>query len=181
MGCREAAFLIRCFLPLMLPIHPYEQSANGYCGPVCLKMVLGYFGVKKSERELVRLTGATQKLGVDAKGLLKAARYLGFRGLIKDFATFGDIRRYVLTQKIPIIIDWFSVDDGHYAVVVHLNQKRIYLADPEFGRVRSFPLNTFRRVWFDFIPDVPQRKSDFTVRRMIAIMTDQKGHSLKDN
>lgn len=154
----------------MLKVPPFEQSAHGYCGPACLKMVFGYFGVKKSEREFVRLSGATQKHGVGAAGLLKAARALGFRGFVKDYATFADLGRYVLRRRIPVVVDWFSVDDGHYSVVAHLDRKNIYLVDPEFGRRRAMPLMTFRRVWFDFIPDVPQKKSSFVIRRMIVVM-----------
>lgn len=153
----------------MLKVSPFEQSAHGYCGPACLKMVLEYFGVKKSERELVRLTGATQTNGIGAKGLLKAARGIGFRGFVKDYATFVDLRTYAVRRKIPVIVDWFSEDDGHYSVVMGIDRKRIVLADPEFGRRRAFPLSVFRRVWFDYVPDAPRRKNDFVIRRMIAV------------
>lgn len=155
----------------MLKVRPLEQSAHGYCGPACLKMVLGYFGVKKSERELVRLTGATRKHGVDAVGLLKTARALGFRGFAKDYATFADLRRYILKRRVPVIVDWFSEDDGHYSVVAHVDRRNIYLCDPEFGRRRAMPLTTFRRVWFDYVPDAPRTKNDFVIRRMIVLLS----------
>ena len=155
-------------LPYMLRVPLFEQSAHGYCGPACLKMVLGYFGVKKSERELVRLTGATQKSGIGARGLLKAARQLGFRGFAKDSATFGDLRNCVMRRRIPVIVDWFSEDDGHYSVVVGIDRERIVLADPENGRRRAMPLSVFRRVWFDYVPDAPRKPGDFVVRRLIV-------------
>ena len=153
----------------MLKFVPFAQSAHGYCGPACLKMVFGYFGVKESERELVRLSGATRRHGVGAAGLLKAAKALGFHGFVKDYATFADLRRYVLRRRIPVIVDWFSENDGHYSVVVGIDRRKICLADPEFGRIRAMPFPAFRRVWFDFVPDVPRKKSDFVIRRMIAV------------
>lgn len=161
---------------IMLNIRPYEQSAGGYCGPACLKMVLGYFGIRKSERALIALTGATSKDGVGAAGLLKAAKALGFTGFMKDSATFVDIRNYVLRKKIPIIVDWFSEDEGHYSVIMDINEGRIVFADPEFGRRRTMPLAVFRRVWFDYVPNVPKKKSDFVIRRMVAIFPSRQGN-----
>ena len=71
----------------MLKLKPYIQT-TGYCGPASLKMVLEFYGVKKSEKELAKLSGATHKAGVNPAGLLKAANKLGFKGFIKDYATF---------------------------------------------------------------------------------------------
>lgn len=159
----------------MLNIRPYEQSAGGYCGPACLKMVFGYFGVRKSERAFTALTGATSKDGVGAAGLLRAARALGFTGFVKDSATFADMRNYVLRKKIPVIVDWFSEDEGHYSVIMDINERRIVFADPEFGRRRTMPLAVFKRVWFDYVPNVPKKKSDFVIRRMVAVFPAFRG------
>lgn|SRR3989338_5750540 len=152
----------------MLKVTPFEQT-TGYCGPASLKMVLEYYGVKKSERELARLSGATIGRGVEGKGLLRAAKKLGLRGFIKDFASLSDIKKFVIQKKIPVIVDWFSRDDGHYSVVAGIDEKNIYLQDPEWGKLVKMDLKTFNRVWFDFPGNHIRSPRDLIIRRLIAI------------
>ena len=151
----------------MLKLKPFSQT-SGLCGPASLKIVLGYYGVKKSERTLAKLSGATRSKGVEATGLVRAARKLSFMAQIKDRATIGDIRRFI-KMGVPVIVDWFSKDDGHYSVVAGIENGRIYLQDPELGRLRSLDIETFQRVWFDFPGDVIRSPKDIIIRRLIAI------------
>lgn len=156
----------------MLKVKSFEQEKTGFCGPASLKMVLDYFGIKKSEGKLAKLSGCTKSKGVEAENLLKAAKELGFKGFIKDFSKIEDIRKYVLRKKIPIIVDWFSsffVPGGHYSVVVDIDKKNIYLQDPEIGRARVLPIETFKKVWFDFLGKYLRSKNDIIIRRLIII------------
>src|SRR3989338_4931126 len=152
----------------MLKIKPYKQKP-GYCGPASLKMVLNYFGVYKTELELAKLSHCTKENGVEAKPLLKAAQKLGFDGFVKDFSDISDLKKYVIQKKIPVIVDWFSTDDGHYSVVTHIDSKKIHLMDPEHGKKRTLTLETFKRVWFDFPNGFLKSKNELNVRRMIVI------------
>ncbi|MBI4148608.1 C39 family peptidase [Candidatus Woesearchaeota archaeon] len=152
----------------MLPIKPFRQRP-GYCGPACLKMVLEYYGIKKTERELARLAGTSARWGTPARGLLKAAHRLGLTGIVKDNAQISDIRKYI-SKKIPAIVNWFSTDEGHYSVVVGIDKKLIYLQDPELAAIRKLDLVMFKRVWFDFHGDYIRRKSDIVLRRMVVLL-----------
>ena len=152
----------------MLNVKPFRQS-SGFCGPASLKMVLGYYGIKKSEKELANLSGSTPGKGVGAEGLLKAAKALGFKAHVKDFSEIKDLKTYVLKKKIPVIVDWFSTHDGHYSVAVDIDRKNIYLQDPELGSIRTIDLQTFKRIWFDFTGDFLTSKDDMIIRRMIVI------------
>ncbi len=157
----------------MLKVKPFKQKPS-LCGPASLKMVLEYFGVHKSEKELGKLAGTTLAKGTSAEGLVKAARKLGFRAEKKDFATLGDIRREVVQKKTPVIVDWFSGDDGHYSVVMGIDKENIYLQDPELGHLRTLRLETFRRVWFDFSSAYPRSKNDLILRRMIVVSRNSR-------
>ena len=152
----------------MLDIKPFRQSP-AFCGPACLKMVLKYYGINKSEKELANLSGSRPAKGVGVEGLLKAAKALGFKGHVKDFSEIKDIKEYVIKKKNPLIVDWFSTDDGHYSVVVDIDDKNIYMQDPELGNLRTMDIETFKRVWFDFTGDFLETKNDIIIRRMIAI------------
>lgn len=151
----------------MLKIKPYLQSP-GYCGPASLKMVLEYFGIEKSERTLGKMTGCTKKAGTSALRIIEIAKQLGLKAFIKDFAEIEDIRKFI-GKKIPVIVAWFSVDDGHYSVVVGIDNKTIYLQDPEIGKIRPIELKIFKRIWLDFHGDFLKAKEDIVIRRMIVI------------
>lgn len=160
----------------MLHIQPVRQTA-GYCGPASLKMLLDYHNVKKSEKELARLSGATREKGVEAQGIVKAAKKLNFKAFIKDNATFEDIRKYVKGKKIPVIVDWFAFEDGHYSLVVDIDKNHIWLQDPELGTLRAIRLTLFRTLWFDFPHAYIRTKKDLILRRMIVIVPPS--HSLR--
>lgn len=132
----------------MLSIKPFRQTA-GLCGPAALKIALSCFGVNVSEARLTRLAGANKEKGADAKGLVRAARSLGFRAVLRDLLTIENLRKAV-AKNIPVIVDWFSVDDGHYSVVVDVDDENVLLADPELGHTRAMRHEEFLRVWFDY-------------------------------
>ncbi len=87
---------------------------------------------------------------------------------IKDFSEISDIKKFI-NKKIPVIVDWFSGDEGHYSVIVGIGKDSIYLQDPELGHVRSMRLRTFKRVWFDFPGKYLVSKDGVIVRRMIVL------------
>lgn len=151
----------------MLIIEPHRQS-EAYCGPASLKMVLSYYGLEKSELALARLAGTRRRHGTPAAGLVKAAKTLGFDASIEDEAEIKDIRAY-LRKKVPVIVNWFSNDEGHYSVVIGMDRKYIRLMDPEIGGLRTISLKDFNRIWFDFPGDYLRRKEDIVIRRMVVV------------
>lgn len=154
---------------MILKVKPYEQTAGwSSCGPVSLKMILDFYGIKESEKKLVKICRTTKSRGTGLEGFKRAAKYFNLKIFVKDFSDFSDINFY-LKKNIPVIVDWFSVDGGHYSVAVGLDQKNIYLADPEFGKIKKNEKKIFKRVWFDFRGDYLRRKKDLIVRRIIVI------------
>lgn len=151
----------------MLRVLPFRQS-SGLCGPASLKMVLEYFGIKKSEKELAKLSSAHPHRGTRAKNLVSAAKKLGCKAYYKDFSSVKEIKKYI-DKKMPVIVDWFSHDDGHYSVVTGIDKKFIYLQDPELGKINKIDLITFQRVWFDFEKNMLKKKQDIFIRRLIVI------------
>lgn len=70
-------------MPSFLPVQPFQETLYaGMCGPASLKMVLGYYGVEKSEAELAKLCGTDPDLGTDDIGIKRAAEGLGFNAEI---------------------------------------------------------------------------------------------------
>lgn len=162
----------------MLKLKPFQETLNaGMCGPASLKIVLDYYGVEKSEKELAKLCEYDKDLGVDDKGIKRAAESLGFKVKIKNNSSFKDIAKW-LDKKAPVIVNWFTrgrrdyseseVADGHYSVVAGLDEKHIYLQDPEIGKIRKIKRNDFMKVWFDFKGE-HIKPNELIIRQIIAI------------
>jgi len=162
----------------MLKIKPFQETLNAsMCGPASLKIILDYYGLKKSEKELAKLCQYDKDLGVDDDKIKNTAEGLGFKVKIKNNSNFKDIENW-LDKKVPVIVNWFTkgrqdyseseVADGHYSVVTGLDEKHIYLQDPEIGKIRKLKRDDFMRVWFDFKGEYIEPK-ELIIRQTIAI------------
>ena len=163
---------------IMLNIKPFQETLNaGYCGPASLKIVLSYYGLEKTEKELAKLCGADERLGSDDKILKEVSEQLGLKVKIKNNNSFKDIENWLI-KGVPVIVNWFTrgrsdysdsaVPDGHYSVVAGLDKKFIYLQDPEIGKMRKLDKGDFMAVWFDFKGRYI-KPSELIVRQIIAI------------
>jgi predicted double-glycine peptidase len=162
----------------MLKVQSFQETLNaGMCGPASLKILLSYYGVDKSERELAKLCGTKKDLGTDDWGIKKAAESLGFKVKIKNNSSFKDIEKWI-DNETPVIVNWFTrgridytdsdVADGHYSVVCGLDDKNIYLQDPEIGSLRKLDKEDFMAVWFDFTGKYI-KSDELIIRQIIAI------------
>lgn len=163
----------------LLHIKPFQETLyKGYCGPAVLKMILEFYGIKKSEKTLAHLAGTTMEDGTNANQMQGVLHLFGLKTKIKNNSTFNDIKKY-LDKDIPVIVDWFTrgrkdysdsvVADGHYSIVVGLDTQFIYLQDPEIGRVRKIKRNDFLRVWFDFTGEFLHSSKQVYLRQTIAV------------
>jgi len=155
---------------------PYKEKMFDSCGPASLKIVLAFYGVEKSEKELMSLCKVKPHsgMGTSAKNIKNAAEKLGFKAKIKENSSFKDIE-FWLKKNVPVIVDWFTrgddnceIADGHYSVVEGLDDKFIYLQDPEIGKIRKIKKNDFLKVWFDF-KGMYIKPSELVTREIIVI------------
>jgi predicted double-glycine peptidase len=169
--------------PLKLNVKPFQETLHaGMCGPATLKILLRYYGINKSEKELARLSGTKADLGTDAKGFILAAKKLGLKSTVKNNCSFADIEKW-LKKGIPPIANWFTkgrkdysdseIADGHYSVACGLDTKFIYLQDPEIGHIRKLARDDFKRVWFDF-SGMYIKPNQLIIRQIIAIYPKNK-------
>ena len=162
----------------MIKVKPFQETLGAsMCGPASLKIVLGYYGLDKSEKELAQLCKVDKNLGVDDEKIKRSAEALGFKVRIKNNGSFKDIEKW-LDKNVPVIVNWFTkgrqdyseseVADGHYSVVIGLDEKYIHLQDPEIGKIRKLKREDFMRVWFDFKGEY-MRSDELIIRQLIAI------------
>ena len=162
----------------LLNIKPFQEKLNySYCGPATLKILLSYYGIDKTEKQLAKMAGWDKDLGIDDKGIKRAAEALDFKVKIKNNSSFKDIEKW-LEKDIPVIVNWFTrgrndysdseTADGHYSVVMGLDDEFIYLQDPELGAMRKIARDGFMRVWFDFKGEY-LKPNELIIRQIIAI------------
>jgi len=162
-----------------LDIRPFQETlGGGYCGPASLKMIMDYYGVEKSEEELAVMCNRDPDLGVDDKAIKKTAEKLGFKVEIQNHSSLDHISEW-LNKKTPVIVNWFTkgrcdypedeVADGHYSVVIGLDNEFVYLQDPEVGRMRKIDRKDFYRVWFDFSSENINKWEDMIIRQIIVV------------
>ena len=161
-----------------LKLKPFQETLNNsMCGPASLKIALEYYGVEVTEKELAKLSKWNKDLGIGEEGIKKAASSFGFKVKIKNNSNFKNIEKW-LDQKVSVIVNWFTrgrkdysdsdIADGHYSVVAGLDDKFIYLQDPEIGKIRKLKRNDFIKVWFDFRGEYI-KPSELIVRQIIAV------------
>jgi len=148
----------------MKPLKPFRQTP-GLCGPASLKILLSHYGADFSEKELTQLCDATAESGTDHADLMAALGVFGFRVTSKVNAKIEDIRSYLL-RDIPVVVGWWSTDEDHFSVVYDLDDRSIFMMDPELDEgIRKMPIKDFEKVWYDF--DTPKNKR--VNRWMLAI------------
>lgn len=171
-------------LAKLLPVKPFQETLHGgYCGPASLKIVLEYYGAGQDEEKIASQCGRDPDLGADDASIKKAAEFYGFEAKIQNNANFDDIQDW-LDMGVPVIVNWFTrgrsdydnseVPDGHYSVVMGLDEKYIYLQDPEIGTMRTISRDDFLRVWFDFKNTHITSWNDMIIRQLIAIYLKNK-------
>ena len=99
----------------------YKQPDAMDCGPVCLKMIAGYYGKNFSMQQLRKLC-KIGKQGTTMLDLIDAAENIGFK-------TMAAALEYNKLNKLPLpfIVHW---NKEHYVVVYEVNDESFYIADP---------------------------------------------------
>jgi hypothetical protein len=131
-----------------MPFQFIKQSDAINSGPVCLKMVAGFYKVALPLSLLIRKCSITKE-GISFAGLSEVADSIGFR-------TIGVKIPYdLLLEKVtlPCIVHW---KQKHFIVVYKIKNKRIWAADPAIGIVK-YSREEFNRSWaFTFTDGKPE-------------------------
>ncbi len=164
---------------IILKSKPFQGTPfKGWCGPSTLKIVFDYYGLNLPEKKLVKLCKTTREKGTTVQNIRAIAKNLGFKVKVQNNSNFEEIYKW-LQKDVPVIVDWFTrgrndyddfdVAGGHYSVCIGLDDKYIYVSDPEIGRVRKMERKDFLSVWFDFPGSYIRKPSEIILRRIVAV------------
>lgn len=132
-----------------LNVPPVAQTTNVTCGPACFGAVLEFLGVRApSEAKLSELLNTTYE-GTADYSIIRLAREYGFTAWMKRGTTLADLERYV-RQKKAIIVTIRAWGEGHWVVVVGIDNNYVYVMDPwKNRRYRRIERARFKTYWAD--------------------------------
>jgi predicted double-glycine peptidase len=138
-----------------------RQITDYSCGASALRAVLSYWGKEVDEAELMALLHTSSEVGTYPEDIAKGARSLGFDAEVVENLTLDRLER-LTTEGYPVIAlaqVWMSErdagrplediwDNGHYIVVLAVDQDHVYFQDPFIQMSKAFvPRKTFEAHW----------------------------------
>lgn len=142
-----------------------RQSTCWTCGCAALQSVLGFYGKEHREDELIEALGADYDNGTRHTRMEEFARKEGLHVVAKTKSIIDELERHVHGGN-PCIVAlqaWHAdvVDtsfnyadeweDGHYVVVIGVDQENVYLMDPSLlGCYSYLPRAQFQERWHDY-------------------------------
>lgn len=142
---------------------PLVRQATGYsCGAAALLAVLRYWrAYDGDERSLYAALDTTEADGTEPDAIERVARAHGLDARWRTGATVDELRAAAAVGSTVIVDlqawrdraagDWASDwDDGHYVVMVALDDKYLYAMDPSVDAAYDFvALGELARRWHD--------------------------------
>jgi predicted double-glycine peptidase len=178
---KPGATATKAVSPVLLPGLPDVRQSTVYsCGASALQAVLQYYGIEAREDALMKECRTTAALGTQPEPMMKAARARGLQATLKEGLTLNALES-ALWQRIPVICAiqaWAETDkpgfswakaweDGHYVIVIGIDNKYVYVEDPSLlGSRGTIPRQEFLERWHDYEGKPPFDKTDRAYRAM---------------
>ena len=152
----DSATLILYGVPLV------RQSTDYSCGDASLQSVFGYYGQDLREEQIIEGTHTNHNVGAQEGDLVKFANKNGLTAVYKSGLDLSDLQTSI-TAKHPVIVqiqawpdepisDYSNVwTEGHYVVVIGLDESYVYLMDPSIlGGHGYIPTEEFLKRWHGY-------------------------------
>ncbi|MFA5070880.1 MAG: cysteine peptidase family C39 domain-containing protein [Candidatus Pacearchaeota archaeon] len=138
--------------------HYHKQETEYTCGAASLKMILEYFGIEKTEKELMKMLKTNEVRGSLTKDFFPVLKKLKLNYLVKSNATIRELKKFQ-KQGYMIIVCYYLPEEkcDHYAVLRKIDFRFIHLFDPWYGPEHKLKIHDFEKLWH----------SDFNVEKQI--------------
>lgn len=149
---------------MSFPYH--KQEAKYTCGAASARMALEFCGIKKDEKQVIKLLGTNKVRGSWIKNFPRVAEMFKLDYVVKRNAKIEDLRRFHKDGYV-IIIDYFYPPEkvDHYSILRKIDSKNIYFCDPFFGPRHKYPLSYFKKIWKCDPKYDPEKRWFIAIRR----------------
>lgn len=132
----------------------FKQESWFTCGPACLRMVLAFFGIVRTEAEVVKECDTTE-LGTTTVKLSTGAYKFGLKSSSLKNASIDDIKNELRKGRpVIVLIDpsylYGGISGfGHFIVIVGFSDEEIIYHDPDIleGKYMHSKNVTFQNAW----------------------------------
>lgn len=142
----------------------FRQATFYTCGVASLEACLYYWQVYDStESVLAEECGTTEDKGTPPQNIVSVAQSYNLTSYMTENTTVSNLRTAVedgwtvildvqAWTDLPEPVDWKNDwEDGHYVVLVALDEQNVYIMDPSTGaRYAYIPLGEFEHRWHDY-------------------------------
>lgn len=169
--------------PLLVDV---RQATPYTCGVSCVQAILNYYGIHKREDELAKQLHATRDQGTSTVQIVRVFRQYGLRAIVQRNNSLKKLKANLM-HNIPTMVaiqawpdnpvknwqsDW---EDGHWVVVIAMNNQNIIFEDPSLLGVRGLlDRDEFLSRWHDYEgpPPYQKGKNETLVHLSIAVVRD---------
>ncbi len=135
-----------------------RQITEYSCGASALQAVLSYWGNDLDETAIMQIIGTSEDVGTYPENIVRGVRALGLEAEAREKLTLDEVRRFG-HPMIALCQVWRSQrssaprpeddwDNGHYIVVLGVDDEYVYFQDPYLRMGKAFVTRqTFERHW----------------------------------
>lgn len=147
-----------------------RQATPYTCGVSCVQAILNYYGFDRGESELAKQLRATKDAGTSAAQIVHVFQKYGLKAVVRKNTSLKNLKTN-LKHNIPTMVaiqawpnnpvknwqnDW---EDGHWVVVIAMNDRNIVFEDPSLLGVRGLlSQEEFLSRWHDYEGPPPYQK-----------------------
>jgi len=153
-----------------MKISPIKQRDDSACGPTTIQMILKYFGIQHSYKEVITVSKYKAEEGLSNKDIVNVFKKFNFNVKEKTNTQWSDLVCYN-TRNNAIVVSWMLEGYiGHFSVVEKVSKNFIELADPHSGKIIKMGRIMFMRLWMDY-DDIwyPIKNTDIQLRWMCIV------------
>ena len=133
-------------------------------------MIANYFGIKISQKAVEELCGSWKEEGMGNQDLIRVLEKLGFNVQASHDSTWDKLVAQNTSSQVVIVSWMLRGYISHFSVVDKINDKYIWFAEPESGKLMKFEKIIFMRLWYDYDNLwYPEKSSDFKLRWMAVV------------
>lgn len=131
-----------------MKIQYFKQETIWTCGAAAMRMALSGLGIRRSEKQVIKLLKTNKIRGTWTKNFIDAAEKLKLNYVFGNSSGLNELNK-LLKERYKIIICYYIKEDrvDHYAVVDRITEDYIYLLDPWYGEEYKLKIRDFDKNW----------------------------------